>query len=225
MMRSRRLWTIFELSLFGLAACVNQSTVGPVSAPAAGVRVENDNPPAGARLVGPITVSDGDRCTLTGARGTRAGATVLMQEAAKRQGMDWVKVVMVTRPYEGHDCFHGEYTLKGVGYSLAALRPAAAPSAKPSVVNATPSASAPSTASTMPIVADAPAVLVSAAPGAVTAAPPTTSAAPPIASAAACSPPCSPGYACSAGVCVAECNPACVAGQICRSDRVCVPAH
>jgi len=48
----------------------------------------------------------------------------------------------------------------------------------------------------------------------------------PVASAppAACDPPCSPGYSCDAGVCQALCNPACATGQICRIDRVCVPA-
>jgi hypothetical protein len=40
----------------------------------------------------------------------------------------------------------------------------------------------------------------------------------------ACEPPCSPGYACEAGICRALCNPACGAGQVCRADRVCVPA-
>ncbi|HEX2669822.1 MAG TPA: hypothetical protein VHM25_03065, partial [Polyangiaceae bacterium] len=39
-----------------------------------------------------------------------------------------------------------------------------------------------------------------------------------------CEPPCSPGYACEAGICRALCNPACSAGQVCRADRVCVPA-
>jgi hypothetical protein len=39
-----------------------------------------------------------------------------------------------------------------------------------------------------------------------------------------CSPPCSPGYACSSGVCLALCNPACSAQEMCRADRVCVPA-
>jgi hypothetical protein len=42
--------------------------------------------------------------------------------------------------------------------------------------------------------------------------------------AAVCDPICSPGYACEAGVCRALCNPACAGGQICRVDRVCVPA-
>ncbi len=41
---------------------------------------------------------------------------------------------------------------------------------------------------------------------------------------ASCTPICSPGYACEAGVCRALCNPACAADQICRTDRVCVPA-
>jgi hypothetical protein len=39
-----------------------------------------------------------------------------------------------------------------------------------------------------------------------------------------CTPPCSPGYACSAGVCLALCNPACGPGTVCRQDRICVPA-
>jgi hypothetical protein len=39
-----------------------------------------------------------------------------------------------------------------------------------------------------------------------------------------CSPPCSPGYACSAGVCLAQCNPACAANEVCRQDRTCGPA-
>jgi hypothetical protein len=39
-----------------------------------------------------------------------------------------------------------------------------------------------------------------------------------------CTPPCSPGYACEASVCRALCNPACTPDQVCRADRVCVPA-
>ena len=39
-----------------------------------------------------------------------------------------------------------------------------------------------------------------------------------------CVPICSPGYACEAGICRPLCNPACAADQICRTDRVCVPA-
>ena len=55
---------------------------------------------------------------------------------------------------------------------------------------------------------------------------PAPAVAPTVASAMApdCTPPCSPGYACEAGVCLALCNPACRADQVCRSDRVCVPA-
>ena len=38
-----------------------------------------------------------------------------------------------------------------------------------------------------------------------------------------CDPPCSPGYTCNAGSCVALCNPPCGPGQTCRADRLCVP--
>jgi hypothetical protein len=41
--------------------------------------------------------------------------------------------------------------------------------------------------------------------------------------AAPCDPPCSPGYTCNAGSCVALCNPPCGPGQVCRADRLCVP--
>jgi hypothetical protein len=39
-----------------------------------------------------------------------------------------------------------------------------------------------------------------------------------------CDPICSPGFACVAGACVPQCNPACVAGEICSRKRVCEPA-
>jgi hypothetical protein len=39
----------------------------------------------------------------------------------------------------------------------------------------------------------------------------------------ACYPPCSPGYRCEAQTCIALCNPACGAGQVCRQDRTCAP--
>lgn len=41
---------------------------------------------------------------------------------------------------------------------------------------------------------------------------------------AVCNPICSPGYTCESGVCRPLCNPACSEGQVCRVDRVCVPA-
>lgn len=44
------------------------------------------------------------------------------------------------------------------------------------------------------------------------------------ASTAVCTPTCAPGYACEAGVCRPMCDPACSTGQVCRADRVCVPA-
>lgn len=40
-------------------------------------------------------------------------------------------------------------------------------------------------------------------------------------SGADCSPPCSPGYQCSASVCQALCNPPCSPGYACAADRTC----
>jgi hypothetical protein len=41
------------------------------------------------------------------------------------------------------------------------------------------------------------------------------------AAAAECAPPCSPGFACQAAVCVPQCNPACEAGEVCNRHRSC----
>jgi hypothetical protein len=55
-------------------------------------------------------------------------------------------------------------------------------------------------------------------------APPPGWSAAPEAPAGDCSPPCSPGFACKAGVCEPQCNPACEKGEICTRKRVCEPA-
>ena len=43
----------------------------------------------------------------------------------------------------------------------------------------------------------------------------------PAAPVGACDPICSPGFQCTAGRCVAQCNPACTSGQVCGDDRLC----
>jgi hypothetical protein len=60
-----------------------------------------------------------------------------------------------------------------------------------------------------------------ASPGAAPAAP-----AVPVADApdASCAPICSPGFACQAGQCLPQCNPACAPTEICNRHRTCEPA-
>ena len=56
-------------------------------------------------------------------------------------------------------------------------------------------------------------------PGAVTAAPVEED------SGSACAPICSPGFACQAGQCIPQCNPACEPTEICNRHRICEPAR
>lgn len=196
------------LALFGLAACVYHAAIPPLSPGAQGVRVAETDPPAGATLIGKLQGSNGQGCgLLAGGRGTEAGATAAIKEEAARHGADFVKLTGKKQPYSGHDCFHQEFTLLGVGYRVA---PAA------------------STASATVVVAPPvePAALVSSAVSASSSTPAPSSAPSPAVSAvlAECAPPCSPGYGCNAGVCLALCNPACGPQQRCRADRVCVSA-
>jgi len=41
---------------------------------------------------------------------------------------------------------------------------------------------------------------------------------------AGCTPICSPGFACRAGLCIPECNPTCEPTEICNRHRTCEPA-
>ncbi|MEO7037150.1 MAG: hypothetical protein ABI548_24565 [Polyangiaceae bacterium] len=194
--------SLLGLALLGvaacLAACLNNARVPPLSPAGQGVRVDSGEPPTGAHLVGPVTATHGSGCGIANERGTEEGATAALREAAARRGITFVKITKKIKPYAGHECFHQEYTLVGLGYSIDGIKRAApvAPILAPPLASAS-----------APVVAPSAAVLP--APG---------SAAP-----AACAPPCSPGYACHAGVCEAECNPLCAADQTCRADRVCVP--
>jgi len=188
------------VSVVSLAACNGLAKVQPISPQAQQVRVEESDPPAGATPLGELKVMHGQGCSFTGDQGTREGATALLREAAAQRGANFVKVTKVIEPYSGHDCVHREFKMEGLSYRLAGT-PAVAPAAAiPIAASAPPATSATATAS-------APAVATSTATAPL-----------------GCEPPCSPGYACEAGVCRALCNPACGAGQICRTDRVCVPA-
>jgi len=171
------------LLLLGVAGCADEPAPRAVSPQAQLVRVESFDPPAGARLAGPIEADDGEGCGIGGTRGSLANATAALKEAAARRGLGFVKLTRVTKPYSGRDCYHVDYVLEGLAYYLDGAPPPAAPAAPAAPV----------------------------APAAVSAA-------------SECSPPCSPGYACTGGVCAPLCNPACSAQEVCRADRVCVPA-
>ena len=45
-----------------------------------------------------------------------------------------------------------------------------------------------------------------------------------VAAGAGCTPICSPGFACQAGQCIPQCNPACEPTEICNRHRTCEPA-
>jgi hypothetical protein len=106
-----------------LAACRDEPPARPVSAWAAGVRVENGEPPAGARLLGEVAGSDGSGCSIGGDRGSLRNATTALQEAAARRGATFVKLTQVVKPYSGRDCVHQEYTLRGLAYAVEGARP------------------------------------------------------------------------------------------------------
>ena len=183
-------WFVSLACLAALSACLNNASVPPLSPAAQSVRIGGD-PPSGARLVGPISATHGNGCGIANQRGTEEGATAALREAAARRGATFVKVTKTIKPYPGHDCFHQEFTLEGLAYSVDDVKP-----------GASAAVSAPAPIASAPLVT-APTAASSSAP-------------------VACAPPCSPGYACHAGVCEAECNPPCAPDQTCRADRVCV---
>lgn len=194
--RDLPLWflCLATVCLVPLSACLNNASVPPLSPPAQGVRVDSGNPPPGARLIGPVSATHGKGCGIVNQRGTEEGATAALREAAAQRGATFVKITKTIKPYPGHDCFHQEFTLEGLAYSMNELKPAA-----PAAVSAPPPVVSAPSATTFP------------SPAASASTPPLE-----------CAPPCSPGYTCHAGVCEAACNPPCAPDQTCRADRVCV---
>ena len=198
---------VLSCGLAVLGAC-KSTELRPSSPAVSTVRIEHFNPPSGSAFIGPIQVTDGQGCGIFSEHGTLENARVRLQEAAVRQGADFVKLVKEIKPYSGRDCLHHEYTLEGLAYRVGPPRAASVPTVTPAPA-VTPQA--PTVGLAAPAVASAaPAVGLAAAPASTPS--------------AACNPLCSPGYVCSAGVCQAQCNPACGAGETCRADRVCVPS-
>jgi len=215
---------VLSCGLAVLGAC-KSTELRPSSPAVSTVRIEHFNPPSGSAFIGPIQVTDGQGCGIFSEHGTLENARVRLQEAAVRQGADFVKLVKEIKPYSGRDCLHHEYTLEGLAYRVGPPRAASVPTVTPAPT-VTPQAptvtpQAPTVAPQAPTVGLAAPAVASAAPAVGLAAP---SAAPASTPSAACNPLCSPGYVCSAGVCQAQCNPACGAGETCRADRVCVPS-
>jgi hypothetical protein len=131
-MNAFEIWVLAAgLLLIGAAGCADEPALRPVSPRAQLVRVENFDPPAGARLAGPIRASDGEGCGIGGTRGSLANATAALKEAAARRGLGFVKLTQVTKPYSGRDCYHVDYRLVGLGYYVDSA-PAPAVSAAPS---------------------------------------------------------------------------------------------
>jgi hypothetical protein len=119
------------LLLVCVAGCADEAAIRPLSPQAQQVRVESFEPPAGARLAGPIRASDGEGCGIGGTRGSLANATAALKEEAARRGLGFVKLTHVTKPYSGRDCYHVDYVLEGLGYYLGSA-PTPAVSAPPS---------------------------------------------------------------------------------------------
>lgn len=126
--------------LTALAACLNNASVPPLSPAAQAIQVTDADPPPGARLIGPLSATHGKGCGIANQRGTEAGATAALREAAARHGANFVKITKTVTPHPGHECFHQEFTIEGLAYSL--------PESKPVVLAAPPLGSAP-----MPVLA------------------------------------------------------------------------
>jgi hypothetical protein len=117
---SLRLCALF---LLGMTGCPPGEGAPPLSPQAQGVTVATSEPPAGARLIGPIFGRDGVDCDILSSTGSEARATAALKEEAARRGINFVKLTRVDKPYSGHDCVHKAYTLRGLGYALASAPP------------------------------------------------------------------------------------------------------
>ena len=145
-MTARRIFApLAAAGLLGLAACNGNAAVPPLSPQAQQVRVENSEPPAGATSLGAIRATHGQGCSFTGDRGSLAGATALLKEAAVQRGANFVQITHLTEPYSGHDCTHREFKIEGLAYRLAGT-----PLRAPSSLAVAPASAAPASPSAAP---------------------------------------------------------------------------
>jgi hypothetical protein len=196
-MRPRRREAPFLLALVLLSACQATAEMPALSPRASAVGVDQAPPAPGSRELGPVLGEHGVGCGFTGKKGSYAGAEAVLRDRTADMGGDYARVLEVEPPTHTTDCMGNRWVIHAVAY-----RSPFAPSGVPAVPSA-PSAPEPA-----------------AAPPAVVTPPPA-----PAPVSQDCAPPCSPGYACSAGACLALCNPPCGAGQTCRQDRTCGPAR
>src|SRR3954464_13622946 len=109
--------------LAALTACLNNASVPALSPAARAIQVTNADPPPGARLIGPLSATHGNGCGIANQRGTEAGATAALREAAARHGANFVKITKTVTPHPGHECFHQEFTIEGLAYHVGESKP------------------------------------------------------------------------------------------------------
>jgi hypothetical protein len=94
------------------------------------VDAQKADPPAGAREIGPVEVTDGGGCGALGMTGTENGALRALRNKAATMGANYVKLTTSEPPHETAGCFDKGYTMRGIAYSaptVAAATPSAAP--------------------------------------------------------------------------------------------------
>ena len=127
------------LTLF--AAIVAGCAPATVAKSADPIRVEKEEPPAGATLLQTLTAVDGQGCGITGTRGSYEGAIRKLRAQAKAAGANYVQITSVKEPYAEHQCTRAVFTVVGSAYRVAAEphRPVVASSPLP----AAPTSAAP----------------------------------------------------------------------------------
>ena len=166
-----------------------------LSPQASAVGVDKAPAPPDARPLGDVLGEHGSGCGLSGQKGTYEGAEAVLRERTAAMGGDYARILSVEPPVHTMDCLANRWVIRAVAY-----RSSFAGVASPGLAG----------------------TVAWPALGRTAAAPPAATAPP---SGPECNPPCSPGYACSAGACLALCNPTCPTGQICRQDRTCGAAN
>lgn len=110
------------LPLLALLACTATSCTPPpkpLSLTSRGrlVRIGKGDPPAGAKELGPVTVTEGVYCA--GEEGTYANALVHLRNTAARKGANYVELMTMTEPHQDtRFCYDNRFIIRGLLFAL-----------------------------------------------------------------------------------------------------------
>jgi hypothetical protein len=104
-----------------LVAALGSCRGGPAPVPPhpAAVEIRHDDPPPGAKNLGPIESISGHGCGLYGSKGSYEAALAGLRDQAQGRGGDVVRITKAIEPHVEGGCYDVRFVIRGVVFRVA----------------------------------------------------------------------------------------------------------